>query len=1814
MASISELRAALVSAYTSGGHVAAEQELYEDLMAHKPVLLNLFNFGSSNAQEQKQLESGKITIRGRSTAVNADFARQATFVAQKLNVSDLHIAEIMYGVTNTYPNLPPEILIERTVVAFHRRRRDIAECLRYIFFAAEQSSSPDAPQLFKRLDTFLRQHLLPPAKPQELPLASKLFKEIENLEGVLNSTLNARQSAGSDTFAPPNPGARLGSDILTARLDSLKHERRDLAAVLWVIGRMGCLSSQDLNKMVDWLEANLKHPLVHYFLPTVLASFDSIEQDPKGGQKRKELLKDRTLTSFMKRKLDVSSRWKEPGLKSTILLKWTLFCTEARHQDPTLEDTEGFRSNELETQIWNAIQGDCFVYLTRLLASLKQKHPLSSFAASLVGQPQDQENNSERPPADFSTIILEACEVLVRTLITYASSELRKIKQRQEDILLANARTDRTRSARSAPPPMHPRIGSEAPRNDMAVIFSFIGLLYSALSTDTALPYWGVIPRDRRHLFSESAISRLPSFLQWAVWSTPAHDLDMSTALYDMLTGLSNGEQCSELCYNFLARGGTDVGVVDPSSLSTPSLMVSGSSVSWSAMFTLLDTWVNSASSSRPNATLPPNPQLGASHSNQWQVQPQHPTHAQQQQRLTLTQQDVLLSQSFLRLLATVVTHSVPVRVTICSHARFRAIPTLMSLIPLSVPLELKGALFDTLSAFCTPGAGLPGIEICKSVWTLMERLEVINVRGNTGMTVKGVEVELEEVESAFKMYPATIAFLKLLGALLHTPKSLALHDQVSQEPLHTIPEGLGHNYRAPGVAPYTSFVVDNVFSNIPRREYLRPSDRWHINDLCLGFIERALASFELESLVTSVENRTVTREAVVQLAVHPGYDVMKRILTQSSLHTSILTYIAEGTDGFEKGFADEEPYFRSTIVRVLRIIHRVLEIQDIFLDIFIPLLFDLNDPAATGELHPASYFGKFDQSLLFSPEIVSAIVSYVAYPAHLELTHLAVKILSTLSTPSTAYQLAVVLERSPDSIRILDGFRHILDAESSADVEATEAVMEQNTGAGASDPTDIDGDCIQAVRTQILDFFIQNTRQDRPYPNVAHYLLFGRLDTGDRIQDPHSLGAQRTCMHSIVDLVNTGIPRVSKRVEVREAPLLASIPALAEKCYHVLFQLSKHPRTSDFTTRYLRSREDFFARHLVAMPFKSPIIAREPYIEVMYRDGSRVITTVPAFCSFLRLRSWVLDLAALELHILVNKGHHKGVSELLELLFGNAGESLQNEQVGWEHEAFRPFQEAGQSHIRMIEFLESLDIDWSDSLTPQPVEIEFLNTLDLQSCTRADSAGCEVIDRTALMAMVATARRTLHSQGRILTAVHAQQLDAETDYILQSCAVENHRRTVRHAVAASYESWRRVLDVSLIRCYSRLPENRRENMLLDLLHALPSALDSSNVEEATAVTLAESILTAITKLREDRRTVLPTDSLSPIARSLPAERLFSLLKSLIGCVLNNSRFELVRGNLYASLIQYLQLVMVNGVPTSDQVDLFATQIVLKGQENSRKSSKFVRSKEAQGSFAVIQPVAERLVSVISRDAVDGAEVWKTVAFVLLDSLVHISLPQQTVITALARSGYLSGFVQATKDSDVRLQAVLHPDPENLDALYVYEAKMSLFIKMAQSKAGAERLLEARLLTVLADCDFLDSRPEVGQGFAAERDSFLPGAIQRYHQLLIPALQLVAAILFTSGPKHTTANQQTIQFIRNHRDSLILLLKGEIDQVSLPTDELHVVIAMCTYALQVVPRTELLSSSGFGGLYSATRNLALKALDHQEWWKDLLQDPKTLRS
>lgn len=1417
----------------------------------------------------------------------------------------------------------------------------------------------------------------------------------------------------------------LGFDILNSRYDSLKYERRSLAVILTSISHLGYLSPSEVKLIVEWLAKNPSHPLTYYFLTAILLAFDPVDPSSSSGRLRQDLVSDKTIVTFMNQILGPSTAWKEQGLKAAILLKWTLFLTEARHADRSLENREGFEAEKLETQVWNGVQGDAFMYLFASVQQLVTKRSVNSTQMATENQEQ-----REAPSDDFCDIVLQVYEMLLRSLITHASSELRKIKQKQEDIAHTRdrARNATARFSGSAPPESEK---SEPPtRNDIAALYALIGVLYSALPPERGLQFWGATPGDHSKLsymeYLEMTTGRLPAFLQWAIWSTSIQDLPLLTALYDMLGGLAKGQQCSEFAYNFMARGSAEV-------LTGGSLRLSatnGPSISWIAIFNLLDSWAQGAA----NVQGALQPQILGSFSGVFNSPPSKTT-------FSIGPDDVLCAQSFLRLLSTTVRYSVAVRMTISSHTQFRAIPTLVTLITVGIPLELKGSIFDALAAFCEPGAGIPGVEICKAVWTLMERLEVINVRAsapsgfNVLATSKGVELELEQIETIHKMYPATIPFLRLLGTLIHTQKRIPPEERLLDfELVSTMPENLGHPYRLPGIGPFSAFVIDNVFANIPNREYTRPSDRWEINDLCLAFIERALASYDLEHLVGVTEETSFKAEKLLPLVSHPGYDIMVRLLTYTPLQNSILSYIIEGVEGFDRNLAEEEPFFRNTIVRVMRIVHRVLEIQDLFLDILVPLLSDLDNATFTSVIHPRSYYTPFDQCLSFGALCIPSIAIYISYPSHSELSLLSIKILSLLCSSTNSLTIIALIERSRDSERILGGFMRIIGIESLDDVWEAEAFAEEVTGAGSLDPDEKPGQLAQANRLCALELLIRGTEQDRPYPNIAHYFLLGGTVKEQRIEDPSTY---HTSFPALLRLLDTSIPKLkdTNREGSRSAtPLVSSLPGLAERCCRVIWNLCVHPRTSEFTTRYLRMRENFFARQLASVPLVAPSAIRVPFIQVRYEDGDTVATTVPLLSASLRLRSHICHLAALELQLLVSKGQFKGVTELLDILFGTDVECEEDEF------GFPSFRRIGQSQMRIIDFLQSLMFDWADSLQVQPQTLQYLSALDLEASIRRDASGCEVVDRAIVLTLISDATKMLHAQGAISTVAQSEQLKRETTYILESCAVENHRRKVLNALIEGFQAWKQLLDICLMKCFDRLPHDRRENMLFDLLYVLPTAERSSNISESVSVLLAETILSLVTKLREDRQHQIILQSIggNPESGSLPTERLYTILHNILQGILDSNRVELVRGNLYAALINFIHLI-ASPNETSD-FSSSAMSISLFGSLNQSQSlipASSIQNKSTNtsallsGTLNVMRDVIEPLVTIIARDAIDGTEVWKTIAFTLLDALVQLAgqEKQSVVVTALSKDGILSNFVEDLKESDERLQSILKPEP-----------------------------------------------------------------------------------------------------------------------------------------------------------------------------------------
>jgi nuclear pore complex protein Nup205 len=89
--------------------------------------------------------------------------------------------------------------------------------------------------------------------------------------------------------------------------------------------------------------------------------------------------------------------------------------------------------------------------------------------------------------------------------------------------VLATARTDRNRTASrfTSTLPSESEKPEREPRQNIAMLYTFIGLLFAALPEERVLQFWGSGPQGSfRPTYQESVESisgRLPA---WAVWST----------------------------------------------------------------------------------------------------------------------------------------------------------------------------------------------------------------------------------------------------------------------------------------------------------------------------------------------------------------------------------------------------------------------------------------------------------------------------------------------------------------------------------------------------------------------------------------------------------------------------------------------------------------------------------------------------------------------------------------------------------------------------------------------------------------------------------------------------------------------------------------------------------------------------------------------------------------------------------------------------------------------------------------------------------------------------------------------------------------------------------------------------------------------------------------------------------------------------------------------------------------------------------------------------------------------------------------------
>ncbi|EPQ04244.1 Nuclear pore complex protein Nup205 [Myotis brandtii] len=1088
---------------------------------------------------------------------------------------------------------------------------------------------------------------------------------------------------------------------------------------------------------------------------------------------------------------------------------------------------------------------------------------------------------------------------------------------------------------------------------------------------------------------------------------------------------------------------------------------------------------------------------------------------------ITQKEQDGLIA--FLQLTSTIITWSENARLALCEHPQWTPVVVILGLLQCSIPPVLKAELLRTLAAFGKSP------EIAAFLWQSLEYTQILQtVRVPSQRQAVGIEVELNEIESRCEEYPLTRAFCQLISTLVES----------------SFPSNLGAGLRPPGFDPYLQFLRDSVFLRFRTRAYRRAAEKWEVAEVVLEVFYKLLRDYEpqLEDFVDQFVE--IQGEEIIAYKP-PGFSLMYHLLNESPMLELALSLLEEGVKQLDTyaPFPGKK-HLEKSVQHCLALLNLTLQKENLFMDLL-------------RESQLALIVSPLEQLLQgINPRTKKAdnVVNIARYLYHgntnPELAFESAKILCCISC-NTNIQIKLVGDFTQDqsiSQKLMAGFVECLDSEDTDEFMRLEEGSEfEKKLAGIRHET----------RIHILNLLI--TSLERNPPSLALYLLGFELKkpvSTTNLQDPGVLGCPRTCLHAILNILEKGTEGRTGPVAVRESP------QLAELCYQVIYQLCACSDTSGPTMRYLRTSQDFLFSQLQHLPFSN----KEYEI------------------SMLNQMSWLMKTACIELRVTSLNRQRSHTQRLLHLLLddmpvkpysdGEGGLEDENRSVS----GFLHFDTTTKVRRKILSILDS--IDFSQEI-PEPLQLDFFDRVQIEQVI----ANCEHKNlRGQTVCNVKLLHRVLVAEVNALQGMAAigqrPLLMEEISTILQYVVARNKLLQCLHAKRHVLESWRQLVEIILTACPQDLIQTEdRQLIIRDILQDVhDKILDDEAAQELMPV-VAGAVFTLTAHLSQAVRTeqkqplasglgeahyafMLDSSFTSPPAQnpvvdftSVGDSSLHIILKKLLDFILKTGGgFQRVRTHLYGSLLYYLQIAQ-----RPDEPDTL--EAAKKTMWERLTAPEDVFSKLQRENIAIIESYGAALMEVVCRDACDGHEIGRMLALALLDRIVSVDKQQQWLLY-LSNSGYLKVLVDSLVEDDHTLQSLLTPQPPLLKALYTYESKMAFLTRVAKIQQGALELLRSGVIVRLAQCQVYDMRPEMdSQGMFGMRDPpvFIPTPVDRYRQILLPALRLCQVILTSSMAQHLQAAGQVLQFLISHSDTIQAILRcqdvsaGSLQELALLT-------------------------------------------------------------
>jgi nuclear pore complex protein Nup205 len=457
---------------------------------------------------------------------------------------------------------------------------------------------------------------------------------------------------------------------------------------------------------------------------------------------------------------------------------------------------------------------------------------------------------------------------------------------------------------------------------------------------------------------------------------------------------------------------------------------------------------------------------------------------------------------------------------------------------------------------------------------------------------------------------------------------------------------------------------------------------------------------------------------------------------------------------------------------------------------------------------------------------------------------------------------------------------------------------------------------------------------------------------------------------------------------------LFALHPILATKSARLVNQLFSNPLTGRSTISHAMTHFGFSATQLASLPLHLPAdnaASSDKGIATTSHAGEYE-TSAANLIAYLEYRRWILSCVALETFTFA--GYSADSADIALTLFGASTEAEADEL------------DQDEQRLSLNDLLASVDITWREIASEDARELEYFSSF---SAEKFKTLQWNYYDVTTMERELRAHKRQLEQRGAVAQGNATLAIEGEIKYILNRVNAVNRETEIAWAKGEFLSAWNECLKVSLSMLFRYVPEEKQEVVLFEILDSL---LDRCDADLASGVleNLSEAVLVSTTTLIN---ILAEFDGLN-----LPVDRLSLVLRKVLEAVTRPGTTETARGNLYASISQYLQLLTTTFNISDD------TSTVMTSRDGSP-----LRALQ-RATVRELSTKKDRFIPILCRDAMDDRDVWKTECFALLGGIVSVcqSERDRAVLLPISQMGALRLFVRDLKDREIPLQDCLAPD------------------------------------------------------------------------------------------------------------------------------------------------------------------------------------------